>query len=103
MSTDPEQEIRRRLNAETARISGRELAPHLARGALVRVDPALDLIDVAAAFAKDRRETVAGWLAKGQVAVMDDDPDGRDWLATDAVFWAVVVAPWVLVQPVGRD
>lgn len=102
MSTDSEQEIRLRLNAETARITGSELAPHFARGALVRVDPALDLIEVAVAFAEDRRETVAGWLAKGLVAVASDI-DASDWLAADALFWAVVVAPWVLAQPVAGD
>lgn len=101
MSTDPEQEIRQRLNAETARITGGELAPHFARGALVCVDAALDLIDVATAFAMDRHEIVAGWLAQGQVAVADD-ANARDWLAADARFWAVVVAPWVLAQP-ARD
>ena len=102
MSTDSEQEVRHRLNAETARITGSELAPHFARGALVRVAPALDLIDVAAAFAMDRRETVADWLASGLVAVADD-ADARDWQAADGLFWAVVVAPWVLAQPVARD
>lgn len=91
--------LRKRLNAETARISWKELAPHFARGALVRVNPGLDLIDVAVAFAEDRRETVAAWLKADEIAVATDADNAR-WSEAAPEFWAVVVAPWVLVQVV---
>ena len=93
------EDLRKRLNAETARISWKELAPHFARGALVRVNPGLDLIEVAIAFAEDRREAVAAWLEADEVAVAVDADNAR-WSEQSPEFWAVVVAPWVLVQVV---
>lgn len=94
--------LRKRLNAETARISWKELAPHFARGAIVRVNPALDLVEVAVAFAEDRRETVAEWLKADEVAVAIDVDNAR-WSEEAPEFWAVVVAPWVLVQKVPKS
>ena len=37
----------------------------------------------------------------GKVARVSDE-QAREWAETDALVWAVVVSPWVLVQPVGR-
>ncbi len=103
MSQDSSAELRARLNAETARIAFAELAPHFARGAVVRVDAALDLVEVAASFVEDRRDAVEAWMSAGQVAVATD-ADAQRWSERAAGLWAVVVAPWVLVQdrPHGR-
>ncbi|HEX7029001.1 MAG TPA: DUF2288 domain-containing protein [Gammaproteobacteria bacterium] len=90
-------ELRIRLNAETGRITWPELAPHFARGAVVRVDPALDLVEVAAAFVENRRDAVEAWLQAGKVAVATD-ADARAWTEGGPEFRAVVAAPWVLVQ-----
>ncbi|HEX6927784.1 MAG TPA: DUF2288 domain-containing protein [Gammaproteobacteria bacterium] len=93
-------ELRHRLNAETARIAWAELAPHFARGVVVRVGGSLDLVEVAAAFVEDRRDAVDAWLRAGEIRRATDD-DAREWQDGDAGCWAVVVAPWVLVQTVG--
>lgn len=90
-------ELRARLNAETGRIAFAELAPHFARGAVVRVAPGLDLVEVAACFVEDRRDAVEAWVKAGEVAVAGDD-DARRWADSGTEFWAVVAAPWVLVQ-----
>lgn len=97
MKPDGSEDLRVRLKAETGRIGWDELAPHFARGAIVRVDPALDLVEVAAAFVEDRTETVRRWLEAGQVAVASA-ADARDWTARRAEFHAVVAAPWVLIR-----
>src|SRR5690554_6148842 len=47
-------DLRQHLNGETARIAWRELERHFARGAVVTVDPGLDLIDVAVFFFKQK-------------------------------------------------
>lgn len=95
--TETPAELRARLNAETGRIGWQELAPHFARGAVVRVVAELDLVEVAAAFAENQHETVQQWLAGGKVA-RADDRDAERWTADKPTFWAVVAAPWVLVQ-----
>ncbi|HEX6930102.1 MAG TPA: DUF2288 domain-containing protein [Gammaproteobacteria bacterium] len=92
-------DLRERLKAECGRISWPELGVHFARGAVVRVDPALALIEVAATFVENRRDAVEAWLQAGQLAVASDE-DARAWTEKSAEFQAVVVAPWVLVQEV---
>ena len=85
------------LLQQTARIGWKELERHFARGVLLQVDPALDLVEVATRFANDDRETVEGWLTSGQVRHLPDDV-ARDWNARDPELWAAVVAPWIVVQ-----
>ncbi|WP_404854084.1 DUF2288 family protein, partial [Escherichia coli] len=46
-------------------MSWAELQPFFARGALLQVDAALDLVEVAEALAGDDREKVAAWLSGG--------------------------------------
>ena len=43
--------------------------------------------------------------AAGIVDEVSDDPmdDARAWVESQPSFWAVVVAPWVLVQPISND
>ena len=97
--TDDAKILRARLNAETGRIAWPELAPHFARGAVVRVDESLDLIEVAASFVENRSALVETWMAAGNLASAND-ADAECWTRNDARFWAVVVAPWVLVQEI---
>lgn len=97
MNKESPEALRMRLNAETGRIGWAELAPHFARGAVVCVGENLDLVEVAACFVEDRREQVAAWMGEGQIAAATEG-DARTWAANEPAFWAVVVAPWVLVQ-----
>ncbi len=94
-----EEELKVKLNTETGRISWRELLPHFARGVVIRVAGELDLVEVAARFAADDKERVAAWLTRGEV-VRASDEDARSWNQSQPEFWAVVAAPWVLVQVV---
>lgn len=96
-----QQDLWARLNGETARLEWVELARHFARGVVIRVDPALDLVRVAAAVVSDDREAVEQWTQSGEMAHASED-DARRWNDEHAVFWAVVTAPWVLVQEI-RD
>lgn len=89
------------FNAQTARLGWSELARHFARGMVVKVAADMDLVAVAAAVAQDQAEQVEAWTRTGKIRRANDD-DARDWHEQDSVFWAVVVAPWVLVQEI-RD
>lgn len=90
-------EIKARLNLETSRIGWRELQTYYARGHVVRVSPELDLLDVAAELTTDNKSQFQQWMQQDQVG--DVSPDlARAWYDREAELWAVVVAPWVLVQ-----
>lgn len=85
------------LHEESGELAWRELLPHFARGAVVRVAPGLDLIAVAEAFREDDSARVGSWMRSGAVARASDD-DARRWTRVEPVFRAIVVAPWVLAQ-----
>ncbi|WP_313306662.1 DUF2288 domain-containing protein [Stutzerimonas balearica] len=86
-----------KLLGETAAISWPELEPFFARGALLRVAGEADLVAVATAVAEDDRSKVEVWLTSGELAKMPAE-QAMDWAKRRPDLWAVVVAPWVLVQ-----
>lgn len=85
------------LHAETARVSWQELEVHFARGVVIRVASDLDLVEVAVGFANDDKPAVERWMTAGQVEHLGMET-ARDWSGRDPELWAVVVAPWVVVQ-----
>ena len=92
-----QQELRQKLNFETAQINWTELEKHFARGVLITVSDKLDLIDVAVEFVHDNKETIEAWLAEEQIKRTTDE-QAKQWSSTDPELWAVVVSPWILVQ-----
>ncbi len=86
-----------KLLGETASITWKELQPFFAKGALLWVEPSQDLIAVAEAFAENAEAKVADWLNSGEVSKVSEST-ALDLLERDPKLWAVVVAPWVLIQ-----
>lgn len=97
--SEADEQLRAKLNAETGKLAWTELERHFARGVVVKVAGDLDLVDVAVAMSHDDKETVAAWLAQGRV-VRASSEDALLWHAQQSQFWAVVAAPWVLIQEV---
>jgi hypothetical protein len=98
MSSDTSQdELLTKLNLETSQIKWRDLQTYFARGHVVRVSPNLDLLAVAAELAADNKATFEHWMSIDQVGEVTPD-QARHWYEEDSELWAVVVAPWVLVQ-----
>ena len=93
---------RAKIISETAKIPWLELQRFFAAGKVMLVSPELDLVDVAFALQEDDIEQVEIWAAARQVLPVTDD-DARNWVASDASLWAVVVKPWVLVQKISTD
>lgn len=93
----PRDILRAKLNLETARIAWPELERHFARGVVIKVAAGMDLVDAALEIAEDNAATVQAWLADGRLA-RAELADAEDWHARQSSLWAVVVAPWVLVQ-----
>lgn len=98
MASSPSaQELKQKLNLETSQIGWRDLQTYYARGHVVRVAPELDLLDVAAELVADNKPLFERWLVAEQVGEVAPDL-ARAWYERDAELWAVVIAPWVLVQ-----
>lgn len=93
---DPEL-IRQKLNQDTAKIHWSALQEHQQQDLVIRVSTDLDLIDVGCQFTLDNTAQVKAWMDKAQVQKVDD-AQSQAWMAEDRSLWAVVVAPWVLVQ-----
>lgn len=102
MTTLSQQDIDRiNINLETSRIAWKELQVFFASGATILVGEELDLVEVAVQISKDNKAQVAQWLDAGQIARVSD-AQALAWYEGDADVWAVVVRPYVLVQPAAR-
>lgn len=92
-------ELEQQLNKETAQIHWRELQRFFASGNAIAVDPGLDLTHVAAQIAADNAMQLKQWMEAGLVDAVKDS-QALQWHEADALVWAVVIKPWVLVQPI---
>lgn len=95
--TDQASTLYAKLLGETAPITWQELQPFFARGALLWVEGSQDLVAMAEAVAENDQARVSQWLQAGLLGKLDD-ARAEDLLSRDPQLWAVVVAPWVLVQ-----
>jgi len=100
MTTITQEQIDRvKINQETSRIAWSELQRFFASGGAIYVSSDLDLVEVAFQLSRDNRPQVEQWMAAGQVANVSDE-QALAWHKADAELWAVVVSPFVLVQPI---
>ncbi len=95
--TDDRDTLYAKLLGETGPIRWAELQRFFASGALLWVDGREDLVAVALAVAENDQASVAGWMHSGGLSKLSDR-QAEDLLQRDPTLWAVVVAPWVLVQ-----
>ena len=100
MNTKPENddELRTKINLETARLPWSELLRHFAQGNVVYVSEALDLVDVAVRISHDDKDNIAKWMGEGKLGKVTD-AQAQTWTAADAMLWTSVVHPFILVQP----
>lgn len=94
---EQEQQLRHKLNSETAKIAWSELQRFYAQGRVLFVETELDLVDVAYQFVNDNVEQCTQWQEEKKVCPVAD-AQARQWYDADSELWAVVVAPWILVQ-----
>jgi hypothetical protein len=101
-ATDNPGEIPRiKINLETSKIAWKELQRFFAGGKALVASADLDLVEVAYQMSEDNVEQILQWATSGKLVRVPDE-QAREWFEADALVWAVVVKPWVLVQPVGR-
>lgn len=92
-------ELFKQLNGETAKLSWKELEPHFARGVVIRVNSELDLVQIAISFIRDDSLKVEELMKSEEISTATDS-DAIRWTEQQPTFWAVVVAPWVLIQEI---
>ncbi len=85
------------IHSETSKIAWSELQRFFAAGRAIYISPDLDLVDVALQISNDNSDLVRKWMDEAKLAPVSDD-QARYWIGADAIVWAVVVKPWVLVQ-----
>lgn len=91
--------FRAKVNLETAQIAWKELQRFFASGAALMVSAELDLVEVAFQMSADNVAQIQRWVAAGKL-IKVTDAQAAAWFEADALVWAVVVSPWVLVQPI---
>ena len=94
--------LRANINNETSQINWDELQRFFAGGWLIYIDSKTNLLDVAVAFSLDDKDEVSKWLTSGEVAKVTDE-QAKHWHENNATFWANVVKPWVLIQPIKQS
>ena len=57
----------------------------------------VDMIRVAQLMASDDVKAISGMLEKKEIGKVTDE-QAQIWSDSDALLWAVVVRPWILVQ-----
>ena len=98
MTISNQQEIyRAKVNLETAQIAWKELQRFFASGAAIHVSDDLDLVEVAFQMSRDNAAQIQQWMVEGTLGNVTDE-QAAAWFESDALVWAVVVSPWVLVQ-----
>ncbi|MFV0477920.1 MAG: DUF2288 domain-containing protein [Parahaliea sp.] len=95
--TDRESLLRREYHQQTGRIPWVELQSYYARGSVIRVSTELDLVEVAVQLGLDNTACFEAWITEGGIAAPSEN-EALFWYESQAVLWAVVAAPWVLVQ-----
>ena len=86
-----------KLNQETGKINWVELQRYFARGVVVRVEKELDLVKIAEQISQDQDKAVKTLIENRKIRRATDE-DALRWYEDSQDFWAVVIAPWVLVQ-----
>lgn len=89
--------LREEFHLQTARIHWHELQTYYARGSVIRVDDSLDLVAVAVQLGMDNAAQFQQWMDRGHIAPVSET-EALGWYESNQELWAVVAAPWLLVQ-----
>ncbi|WP_227021590.1 DUF2288 domain-containing protein [Oceaniferula marina] len=98
---DDKQSTPERLEKYTGTVDWEYLQPHFDSGALIYVDPSLSLTEVGQALADDNKAAVETWLKSGDL-VKPSELHVEWWKKNPETFNALVVSPFVLMQPVQK-
>lgn len=101
-SSSREDILREEFHQQTARIAWHDLQTYYARGSVIRVGDQLNLVEVAVQLGMDNTGQFQAWIEAGAIAAVRES-EAQTWFDSNPTLWAVVAAPWVLVQDVAED
>lgn len=87
-----------KLEKYTGLVDWEYLKPHFDSGALLFVDTCLNITHVGQALADDDKEQIEAWLKTGDL-IKPSEPHAKWWQENPQQFTALVVSPFVLMQP----
>lgn len=87
-----------KLEKYTGEIQWAYLKPHFEAGSLLWLSPELSITEVGEAITGDDSERVQDWRKEG-LLIVPSTPHADYWESTAAAFRALVVSPFVLIQP----
>ena len=98
----PDDIVQAKINLETAQIPWQDLQRFFAGGKAISVSPSLDLTEVARVIARDQSAQLKQWM---DASLVDNvtDKQAQIWYEQNAMVWAVVIKPWVLVQEAPKE
>ncbi|MDF1861024.1 MAG: DUF2288 family protein [Verrucomicrobiales bacterium] len=99
MLGDDEATTAEKLEKYMGEVDWAYLEPHYKNGAILWLDPSLSITEVGEALTNDDTTRVAEWKNRGDL-VTPSAPHAFYWEETRATFRALVVSPFVLIQPI---
>ena len=96
---DDDSSVSDKLEKYTGEVDWAYLKKPFEAEALLYVDPSLDLVEVGKAFTEDDAEAVKAWRSAGDI-IKPGAAHAEFWEQSEAKFLALVVSPFVLIQPV---
>ena len=90
-----------KLEKYTGTVGWSYLKPHFESGALLYVDPSLNISEVGQALANDDKSKIEAWLQSGDM-IKPDQLHVQWWEQNPQDFKALVVSPFVLMQPAAQ-
>jgi len=88
-----------KLEKYTGEVAWKYLKSHFEAGALIYIDPDLSITEVGEAISSDDTDRVKKWRGKGDI-IIPSAPHAKHWEESEMIFKALVVSPFVLIQPI---
>lgn len=96
------QSTEEKLEKYTGVVNWEYLKPHYKSGALIYVDPCLKITEVGQAVTADNKAQIEAWLKAGDL-VIPSELHEQWWEENPQEFTALVVSPFVLMQPYSKQ
>lgn len=91
---------RDQFTQDLAKVDWKDFRVHLQRDAIILVDAALDIIDVAVDIAADNSDQVSLWIAAGKLTKPTKEQIDLWEGQLDKPFKVLIAQPYILAQPV---
>ncbi|MEO0413662.1 MAG: DUF2288 family protein [Verrucomicrobiota bacterium] len=91
-----------KLEKYTGEVDWTYLKKHFEAGSLIYLDPCLDITTVGKALTDDDKDAIIAWRDKGDL-VQPCELHAEHWETSGETFRALVVSPFVLMQPVDKE